>query len=170
MTTPDGRWSQIGRDNHGIVITGDGNSVRVGADPGQHFQAGVDHLQLGLHARALEDFRLAMDAGARSPDLYYLSAVATLDGKKAFLASLDRISQAERLIAAARRLEDRGVFHYFLAYLGLDYYERKSLKAPVPWPVALARAWSLGVTQEEVDVLFELLSVHDPLPRRGWYG
>lgn len=48
----------------------------------------MDHLRLGLHARALEDFRLAMNAGAESPNLYYLSAVATLDGRKAFLAPL----------------------------------------------------------------------------------
>jgi hypothetical protein len=170
MTVPGGGSSHVGRDNFGIIITGDRNSVRVDADPGQHFKAGVDHLWLGLHAKALEDFRLAMNAGAQSPDLYYLSAVAALDGRKAFLASLARIREAEDLIHAALRLEDRGVFHYFLAYLGFDYYERKSLKAPTPWPASLARAWSLGVTQEEIDSLFQLLSVNDPLPRRGYCG
>jgi tetratricopeptide (TPR) repeat protein len=167
MTAPGGGSSHVGQDNFGIVITGDGNVVRVGAGPGQHLTAGVDHLRLGLHAKALEDFRLAMDAGAKSPDVYYLSAVATLDGRKAFLASLARIREAEDLIQAALRLEDRGVFHYFLAYLGFDYYERKSLRAPTPWRASLARAWSLGVTQDEIDSLFELLSVKDPLPRRG---
>jgi hypothetical protein len=170
MTVPGGGPSHVGRDNFGIIITGDRNSVRVGADPGQHLKAGVDHLRLGLHAKALEHFRLAMNAGAQSPDLYYLSAVATLDGRKAFLASLARIREAEDLIHAAVMLEDRGVFHYFLAYLGFDYYGRRSLNAPTPWPASLARAWSLGVTQEEIDSLFELLSVNDPLPRRGFYG
>jgi hypothetical protein len=130
----------------------------------------VDHLRLGLHVKALEDFRLAMNAGAKSPDLYYLSAVAMLDGRKAFLAPLARIREAEDMIHAALKLEDRGVFHYVLAYLGFDYYERKSLKAPTPWPASLARAWNLGVTQDEIDSLFELLSVNDPLPRRGCYG
>jgi hypothetical protein len=169
MTAPRG-GSHVGRDNFGIIITGNENSVRVGADPEQHFQAGMDHLRLGLHAKALEGFRLAMNAGAQSPDLYYLSAVAILDGRKAFLASLARISEAEGLLHAALRLEDRGVFHYFLAYLGFDYYERKSLKAPTPWPASLARSWSLGVTKEEVDSLFALLSVNDPLPRGGYHG
>jgi hypothetical protein len=170
MTTPGGRSSHVGQDNFGVIITGDGNVVRVGGDSGQHFKAGADHLRLGLHARALEDFRLAMNAGARSPDLYYLSAVATLDGRKAFLAPLARIREAEELMHAALTLEDRGVFHYLLAYLGFDYYERKSLKAPTPWHASLARAWSLGVTQDEIDSLFELLSVNDPLPRRGRHG
>jgi hypothetical protein len=170
MTVPGGGSSHVGRDNFGIIITGNSNSVRLGADPGQHFEAGVDHLQLGLHAKALEDFRLAMNAGAQSPDLYYLSAVATLDGRKAFLASLACIREAEDLLHAALRLESRGVFHYFLAYLGFDYYERKSLRAPTPWPTSLGRAWSLGVTQGEIDSLFELLSVNDPLPRGGCYG
>jgi hypothetical protein len=170
MTAPGSGSSHVGRDNFGIVITGNGNIVRVGADPGQHLKAGVDHLRLGLYAKALDDFRLAMNAGAESPDLCYLSAVATLDGRKAFLAPLARIREAEDLIHAALRLQDRGVLHYFLAYLGFDYYERKSLKAPTPWRASLARAWSLGVTQEEIDSLFELLSVNDPLPGRGWYG
>jgi hypothetical protein len=170
MTAPGGGSSHVGHDNFGIVITGNRNTVRVGADPGRHLSAGVDHLRLGLHAKALEDFRLAMNAGARSPDLYYLSAVATLDGRKAFLAPLARIREAADLVQAALQIEDRGVFHYFLAYLGLDYYERKSLKAPTPWRASLARAWSLGVTQDEIDALFELLSVPDPLPRRGSHG
>jgi hypothetical protein len=108
MTAPGGGSSRVGRDNLGIVITGDGNSVRVGADPEQHVSAGVGHLRLGLHAKALEDFRLAMNAGAQSADLCYLSAVAILDGRKAFLASLARISEAERLLHAALRLEERG--------------------------------------------------------------
>jgi hypothetical protein len=166
MTGPGGRPSHVGRNNYGIVITGDGNTVRVGPDPVEHFKAGVERLRLGLHAQALEDFRLSMNAGARSPDLYYLTAVAILEGRKAFLAPLARVREAEDLIHAALGLEDRGVFHYFLAYLGLDYYERKSLRAPTPWQASLARAWSRGVTQGEIDSLFELLSVHDPLPRR----
>jgi tetratricopeptide (TPR) repeat protein len=170
MTAPGGALSNVGRDNFGTIITGNSNIVRIGADPERQFRAGVDHLRLGLHAKALEDFRQAMSAGASSPDLYYLSAVATLDGRKAFLAPLARIREAEDLIHAALRLEDRGVFHYLLAYLGFDYYERKSLRAPTPWRASLARTWSLGVTQDEIDSLFELLSVDDPLPRGGCYG
>jgi tetratricopeptide (TPR) repeat protein len=170
VTAPGGGSSHIGRDNLGIVITGNSNVVRVGADPGQHLAAGIEHLRLGLHAKALEHFRQAMNAGAQSPDLCYLSAVARLDGRKAFLASLSRIREAEELIRAAVMLQDRGVFHYFLAYLGFDYYARRSLNAPTPWPASLARAWNKGVTQEEIDSLFKLLSVNDPLPRRGLYG
>jgi tetratricopeptide (TPR) repeat protein len=170
MTAPKGGSSHVGHDNFGIIITGNGNSVRLGADPEQRLRAGVDHLQLGLYAKALDDFRLAMNAGASSSDVYYLSAVATLHGKKAFLAPLARIREAEDLIHSALRLEDRGIFHYFLAYLGLDYYERKSLRAPTPWRASLARARSLGVTQEEIDSLFELLSVNDPLTGRGHHG
>jgi hypothetical protein len=169
MTTLGEGSSYVG-GNAGFVITGNGNTVRVGADPGQHLKAGVDHLLAGLHARALEDFGLAMKAGANNPDVYYLSAVATLGGRKAFLASLAHIREAGALIHAALRLEDRGVFHYFLAYLSLDYYQRKSLKAPTPWRESLARALRSGVTQEEIDSLFELLSVEDPLRGKSYYG
>jgi hypothetical protein len=170
MTVPGSGSSHVGGDNFGTIITGNGNVVGVGTDPGRHLRSGVDHLRLGLHAKALEDFRLAMDAGASTPDLYYLSAVATLDGRKAFLAPLARIREAEDLIHAALRLEERGVFHYLLAYLGFDYYERKSLRAPTPWRASLARTWSLGVTQDEIESLFQLLSVNNPLPRGACNG
>jgi hypothetical protein len=167
MTAPGDGSSHVGRDNFGTIITGNDNVVGIGADPGQHLRSGVHHLRLGLHAKALEDFRLALNAGASSPDVYYLSAVATLGGKKAFLAPLARIRAAEDLIHAALRLEDRGVLHYFLAYLAFDYYERKSLRAPMPWRASLARSRSLEVTQDEIDSLFQLLSVNDPLPQGG---
>ncbi len=164
MTEPGVGSSHVGRDNLGIIITGNENVVHIGPDQGQHFKTGMNHLRLGLHAKALEDFRLAMNGDAENPDLYYLSSVATLSGRKAFLAPLARIREAEELIQAALRLEQRGVFHYFLAYVSSDYYERKSLKAPTPWRLSLARAWSLGVTHDEIDSLFKLLSVKDPLP------
>lgn len=169
MTAPGDRSSRVGRDNFGVIITGNENVVQVGPDQAQHLRSGMKHLRLGLHANALEDFRLAMNGGPENPDLYYLCAVATLGGRKAFLAPLASIREAEALIQAALRLEQRGVFHYFLAYLGLDYYERKHLRAPTPWRSSLERAWRLGVTQDEIDSLFNLLSVNDPIPG-GCYG
>lgn len=165
MTGSGDQWTSVAGDNRGTIVTGNGNVVYVGPDPGQFLELGIQHLKIGLHVRALEDFNLAMNSGPENPDVYYLSAVATLRGKSAFLATLSRIRAAETLIQAAIRLEPRGVFYYFMAYLGLDYYDRKSLKAPIPWRSSLADARNHGVTRVEIDGLFKLLSVNDPLPR-----
>lgn len=161
-----GRSSHIGGDNHGVVITGDGNVVYLGPDRGDHFKAGLRHIELGMHARAIEDFNLAMGFDADNPDIYYLSAVAALNGQKAFLAPLSRIREVERLIQAAIALEERGVFHYFLAYVRYDYYERKSLRPPAPWRLSLSQARRLPLRPDEISSLFKLLSVANPLPVR----
>jgi hypothetical protein len=147
-----------------VVITGNGNVVYLGPDRGEYFKAGLRHIDLRMYTRALEDFSLAMSYDAGNPDVYYLSAVASLNGQKAFLAPLERIRQVEELTHAAIALEERGVFHYLLAYVGLDYYDRKSFRAPTPWQLSLARAWSLGLRHYEISSLFRLLSVANPLP------
>lgn len=105
-----------------------------------------------------------MSANPKNPDVYFLSAIAGLGGRKPFLAPLARIREVEGLIVAALSLEDRGIFHYFLAYVSFDYYERKSLNAPRPWQTSLGSAWRRGVLPAEIDSLFTLMSVHNPLP------
>jgi hypothetical protein len=157
----------VGRDNFGIIITGNENVVRVerapATGPKEYLERGRRYLQLGHYARALDDFKCAID-GAATADGYYLCAVATLSGRKAFLAPLSGIREAEMFLRAAVRLEDRGIFHYFLAYLGFEYYERKSLRSPTPWRRSLMEARNRGVTQEEISTLFRLLTVANPLP------
>lgn len=162
-----GRWSHVGGDNHGVAIAGDGNFVYLGPDRANHFKNGLRHIELGMHARAYEDFNLAMNFDAGNPDVYYLSAVAALNGQKAFLAPLSRIREVEGLIQAAIRTTERGVFHYFLAYVRYDYYERKSLRPPASWRLSLAQARRLGVRTDEINSLFSLLSVANPLPERS---
>ena len=161
------RSSHVGGDNFGIIITGD--DVHVNADRSaerlQHLSTGKHHLRLGLYAKALDDLKLAVDADAKNPEVYYLSAVATLEGRKAVMGPLARIRECEALIHCALRLEPRGVFYYFLAYLASDYYERKGLRAPIPARSLLELAWKLGVTSEQIQSLFTLLSVQNPLPK-----
>jgi hypothetical protein len=107
-----------------------------------------------------------MDAEPDNPDVYFVSAIAALEGKSAFRCSLDTVREAESLTMAAIGLHDRGIFHYFLAYLSYDYYERKCLRGPRSWQATLMAAWSRGVTEREIESLFTLLAVDDPLPIR----
>jgi tetratricopeptide (TPR) repeat protein len=160
------RFSYIGGDNFGLVITGDDVHVHTdrSAQGLQYLSSGKHHLRLGLHAKALDDFKRAMDTETANPEVYYLSAIATLGGIKAVLVSLRRIRECEALIHSALRLEPRGLFYYFLAYLAFDYYDRKGLRAPIPAHSLLELAWKASVTAKEIQSLFALLSVENPLP------
>jgi hypothetical protein len=167
------RSVHIDGPNYGMNITGSvtGNPIinnnnfgQPGVSKDQHFTTGQKYLHLRLPAQALEEFTLATDTDSTNPDVYFLSAVATLNGEKAFLAPLAGIRRAQQLLEAATRLQDRGIFHYFMAYLVTDYYERKSLRAPVSASAAFSRALRLGVGQDEVIDLFHMLGVDNPLP------
>jgi tetratricopeptide (TPR) repeat protein len=153
---------------HGSVYAGTGNTFFAREDPrtvaAKHFAAGEQHLSLGLRREAAEDFALAATNDPANPAAYYLAAVALLDGAKAFRASLQRIREIEQLIRAAIELDDRGIYHYFLAYLSHDYYERKYLKPVGSWRAPALEAAKRGVTREQIDGLFSMLSVDNPLP------
>jgi tetratricopeptide (TPR) repeat protein len=169
MNEQAGRAASVGGNNSGIIITGDGNVIRLdaqGTAHPDHIATGLRHLRLGRYDKALEAFRRVLDSNPNDADAYYLSAVATLGGRKAFVTSLADIREAESLIQAAIRLEDRAVFHYFLAYLRSEYYERKFLRGPATSRSSLDRAWANGVQPEDVVELFTLLSVDNPLPVR----
>jgi tetratricopeptide (TPR) repeat protein len=157
-----------GRDISGTVYAGQGNHYYAREDPkevaAKHFAAGEEHLSLGLFSEAAEDFRQARMLAPRNQAAYYLGAIAALDGQKAFRASLQCIRAVERLIQGAIGLQDRPIYHYFLAYLHYDYYERKSLMAPESWRLPFNRAWDSGLTPDQIDSLFTKLSVVNPLP------
>ncbi|WP_344179624.1 hypothetical protein [Kribbella lupini] len=153
---------------HGPVYGGSNNTYYAREDQqtlaAKHFAAGEQHLGLGLRREAAQDFALAAANDPANPTAYYLGAVALLDGSKAIRASLQCIRKVEALIRAAINLEDRGIYHYFLAYLSHDYYERKSLRPLGSWRVPALEAVKRGLTQEQIDSLFTLLSVENPLP------
>ena len=163
MGRPSGdRFADVGGDVNGVVIAGDGNVVYLGSDPERCVSNGVRLLRSGQHSQALSLFQEALSSDADQADVYYLTAIAALEGKKAALASLEQVRRSEQLLAGALTLGDRGICHYFLAYLARSYYERKFLNPPLPTHVLLSRASAFGVTQQEIAALFLLLKDRDP--------
>jgi tetratricopeptide (TPR) repeat protein len=156
-----------GRDI-GTVFAGQNNTYYAREDPkdlaAKYFSAGEQHLSMGLFREAAEDFRQARVHDPHNQAAYFLGAVAGLDGQKAFRASLQRIREVERLIQGAMALGDGAIYHYFLAYLQYDYYERRSLKEQGSWRASFTEAWTKGVTPGQIDSLFRFLSVENPLP------
>jgi hypothetical protein len=168
VTETGDRHVHVGRDNVAPIFTGDHVTYQEAEDPraaaARHCAAGLEHLRLGLPKQAAAEFELARTGAPLDPDAYYFGAIAELGGKKAFLAPLRCIRMADTLIHGALGLDDRPEFHYFLAYLRYDYYERKYLRPPAPWQASFVEAWNTGLTESRIDSLFTLLSVENPLP------
>lgn len=171
MTDSAGRATYIGRDHNGVSVNGDRNIVTVGPDPvavgRQRFADGVRLLRSRLHSDASAAFDEAIRAGVQEPEIYFMSAIAALEGRRPCLCPRRNVQRAESLVACALDLEDRAVFHYLLAYLSSDFYERKGLRPPVPSRTSLHRARRLGVADVEVLELFQMLNVAEPSWARG---
>jgi len=130
-------------------------------DPSVHAALGMCLLKLGLRDKALAHFEEALLDDIENSEPYFYAAVAALGGKKPFLAPLSAIRRAEEYLTAALRLEERGVYSYLCGYLRFDYYERKSLNVDPSYRYFLEQAVLRGVTDLDIQTLFELLDV-DP--------
>ncbi|GAB3346386.1 tetratricopeptide repeat protein [Modestobacter lapidis] len=129
-------------------------------DPGIALSLGMCYLGLGLYDQAQQRFEAAIDDDLERSETYFYAAITLLRGKKAFLTPLATIRAAEAYIEAALKLEDRGIYSYFFAYLRYDYYERKSLNCSPSWADLLQQAIAQHVTDEDVRLLFDLLRVN----------
>lgn len=120
------------------------------------------YLKLKLHGKALVAFEKAMEDNFNNPENYFYAAVCLLGGKKAFLAQRPEIDKIEEYINAAIEVEPRGIFHYFLAYIKYDYFERKFFNTSPTYQEALSMANSAGVSPFDVEQLYGILGVSRP--------
>ena len=123
------------------------------------------YLKLKLYDRALVSFEKAMEDNFDNPETFFYAAVCLLGGKKAFLAQRPAIDKAQEYINAALMIEpSRGIFHYLLAYIKYDYFERKYYNTSPTWQEALDAALTAGDAPSAVDVeqLFNVLGVERP--------
>jgi tetratricopeptide (TPR) repeat protein len=126
-------------------------------DPTLNSALGMCYLKLGLYADASSHFCLAMDDDIENSETYFYAAVALLEGKKAFVASMATVRKCEEYLEAAVRLEPRGVYYLMLAYLAYDYDERKCLNRRATYRDYLGLAAAHHLTQTDTALLKEVL-------------
>jgi len=119
-------------------------------------------LKLKLYDKALEAFEKAMEDNFDNPETFFYAAICILGGKKANLTQRPRINKIEEYINSALMIEPRGIFHYFLAYIKYDYYERKFFNTTPNYKEALAAAQAAGLSPVDVEQLFGILGVERP--------
>ena len=126
------------------------------------FTLGGCYLKLRLYNKALQRFEEAIEENFDNPEASFYAAVSLLNGKKAFLTPMANIKKAIEYVNAALMVEERGVFHYFLAYLKLDFYARKYLRISPDWREELLMAQSTNLSPLDCDMLFDILGVERP--------
>ena len=121
------------------------------------------YLTQGLHDEALGAFKKAIEANFDNSETLFYAAICLLKGKKAFLAQRPEINKIEEYINAALMIEpNKGIYHYFWAYIKYDYFERKSLNTTPTWREALAKAKASGLSPTDVEQLYGILGVPRP--------
>jgi tetratricopeptide (TPR) repeat protein len=120
------------------------------------------YLKLKLYDKALSAFEKAMEDNFDNSETFFYAAICLLGGKKAFLAQRPEIDKIEEYINAAMMIEPRGIYHYFLAYIKYDYFERKFFKTSPTYREALNSANSAGVSPVDIEQLYGILGVSRP--------
>ena len=120
------------------------------------------YLKLKQYNMASPAFKKAMEENFDNSETFFYGAVSLLKGKKAFVCQRSDIDKIIECLSAAIMIEPRGIYHYFLAYIKHDYFERKSLNTTPNWEETLQTAIQAGLPPADIAQLSEVLQVEMP--------
>jgi len=120
------------------------------------------YLKLKLYDKAIEAFEKTIVDNFDNSEAFFYAAICQLKGQKAFLVNREVINKIEEYLNAALMIEPRGIYHYFLAYIKYDYFERKFFKTSPSYQEALQNANGAGVSPFDIDQLYGILGVSRP--------
>lgn len=123
------------------------------------------YLKLKLYAQALLAFEKAIEADFDNSETYFYAAVCLLNGKKAICANKTDIEKAIQYINAALKIEYKGIYYYFLAYIKYDFFERKGLNSSPDYRECLQLSTDTGTSDFDKAMLFDILGVEDPISK-----
>ncbi len=120
------------------------------------------YLKLKMYDKAAAAFAKAVEDNFDDSESYFYAACCLLNGKKAFLNNRQTIDQCTEYINAALMIEPKGIYHYFLAYIGYDYFARKHLRTSPTYLESLQAARSAGLSNHDIGQLYAILGVARP--------
>ena len=120
------------------------------------------YLKLQHYDKAISAFDKAMEDNFDNSETFFYAAVSLLKGEKAFVCPQTDIDKIMKYLKAAIEIEPRGIYHYFLAYIKYDFFERKCFNITPDWKETLQIAIQNGVSKAEIVQLSEILQVKPP--------
>ena len=120
------------------------------------------YLRLGLYDQAIPAFEKAVADNFDNAEIYFYAGISLLRGKRPFLSPKAEVERILQWINAACMIAPLGIYYYFAAYVTLDFYDRKHLRAPVSYDTHMQSAIQLGVSPTDVQSLFAILKTDVP--------
>lgn len=120
---------------------------------------GLCCLKLKLYDKAIAAFDRAIDANLGDSEVYFYAAAALLKGKKPFLHLRPTIDKIVEYLNTAIMLENRGIYHYFLAYIKKDYFARKRFQIDVTYEEEITISNQLGCLEIDVQNVHVILNI-----------
>lgn len=138
------------------ALTADPDNVELNTSVAMGF------LKLKQYDKALAAFEKAMPNSFDNSEVYFYAAVCLLQGKIPFLHMRPTIDKILSYVDSALMIEERGIYHYFLAYIKHDYFKRKFLNVTPNYSQHLAMAQRAGLSMQDVDRLYAVLGTQRP--------
>ncbi|MDB2576438.1 hypothetical protein N9Z54_04455 [Planctomycetota bacterium] len=134
------------------------------SDPAGEASASIAfcYLKLGLYDKARQAFEDAMAENFNNAEIFFYASICCLNGKKAFLAPRRAIDQAIDYVEAAKMIEPRAIYDYLLAYIKLDFFDRKGYRISPDHEEELTSAQAKGLAGEDISLLYGVLGVERP--------
>ena len=120
------------------------------------------YFKLKMYDNATIPFAKAIEDNFDNSETFFYAAINLLKGKKAFVALRADIDKILEYLNAAIMIEPRGIYHYFLAYIKNDYFERKHLNITPNWKNELEIAIETGLPNADITQFSEILQVEMP--------
>lgn len=136
------------------------NDMKLRNDPDNnelHITKAFCHMKLKLYDKAAAAFETASDNDPLNDELYYYRAVCLTNGKRPFVLNLSAIKSITQLIDAALEIEEKGIYHFFKAYIMYDFYEKKGYNTPSDPRNEMALASSCGIAGGDITEFWNML-------------
>ena len=128
----------------------------------ENLQNGVRFLGYGMYSQAIASLEKAMQTDLSNPEVYFYMAIATLGGTRPFLIPKSTVDKALEYLSVAITIESKALYHYLAAYIKYDFHQRKMLRVSPDYTKELQTALGMGITNTEIQSLFELLKTQMP--------
>lgn len=120
------------------------------------------YMKIKMYDKAVPFFDKAIENNFDDADVYLYAAVCMLKGKRPFTATKPVIDRAIQYLQSACMIEDKGIYHYLLAYLKFDYYDLKGLQITPGAIEEMQTARAIGFSNTDSERMFELLGTPKP--------
>lgn len=121
--------------------------------------AAMCFFKMRLYDKAEPFFEKAIEENFDNADVYFFASLNLLKGKKPFVTPRQNINKIMEYMNAALGIEEKGIYHYFMAYIKDDYFNKKFLNITPTHKDSLLLAVKCGVTEDDVNALFAAMNL-----------